>query len=234
MAGDDLGLVFTDAELQAILSGQGTPPSIAAALRAGSSLKRVKGDAIWSSLRFAANVAAAGTTPLAAKTYGFFSTAVNGTGMGFTPSLTLAQTNLGQAGKSPFSGPFLARSVNMYFFSTTGDAENNEVAPCLDLLLNSSYLVMKKGTSFQWQIGPLRKVANFRGGRFFSMRTNALGYGFGDGYKLAVPFFIAPDETISADLVVPDPAAHGLILPNNYVVDAILEFDGDAVELVSQ
>lgn len=230
----DLGLIFSADEVDAIISGQGTPPGIVKALKEGATLRRVKRDSIYSTHRFAAGVAAAGNIPLAAGTFQLFSATVGQAQQGFVPPLTLAQTNLRQSGKSPFSGIFVGRRLNVYLWSSTGNAANNQVPAAVDLLVNQTPLSIKKGTSFEWNVGPLKKGVNFRGNKLFSVQTDGVGYGIGDGYDIGIPFVINQEESITAEILVPTPAAHGLTLPATYVVDVMIELDGDAVELVSQ
>lgn len=231
----DLGLIFSAEEVDAIISGQGTPPGIVKALRDGATLRRVKRDSVYSTLRFANGVAAGvGATALAAGTFQLFASTVGQAQQGFGTPMTLAQTNLRQAGKSPFSGIFVGRRLNIYIWSSTGNAANNQVPAAVDLLVNQTPLSIKKGTSFEWNVGPLKKAVNFRGNKLFSVQTDGVGYGIGDGYDIGIPFVINQEESITAEILVPAPASHGLTLPASYVVDVMLELDGDAVELVSQ
>ena len=233
----DLGLIFSQDEIDQIISGQGTPPSIQKALKEGATLRRVKRDSIYSTLRFcdAGGAGTIGNVPLAAGTFQAFSGTVGQAGVqGFIPALTFAQTNLRKSGQSPFSGIFVSRRLNIYIYGNSRAAANNSSDEVIDTLVNYSPLTFKKGTSFEWNVGPVKKAVNFRGNKLYSVVTDANGYGIGDGYDLGIPFVIAPEETLAAELLVPNPAVHGLTLPATYVTDITFELDGDAVELVSQ
>lgn len=235
MAGPgEFGLIVSDDDVNKIISSQGTPPSIRSALEKGHALRRVKRDAIWSTLRFAANIAAAGNVQLLPNTYRAFVATVGQNAQGFVPAMTFADTNLSQSGRSPFSGLFVARRLNVYLWSTQGGAPNNQADEAVENIVFHSYLQVTKGTSFNWTIGPVSKCVNYRGNKIYNMQTDGVGFGIGDGYDLGIPFVIEPEESLGCLLVTPNPADHGLTLPTNYVVDVKIEFDGDAVELVSQ
>lgn len=232
---DDLGLIYSRGEVDAILSAGSTPPSLQAALAAGKTLRRVKRDSIYTTLRWGANAAAASVTQLAPDTYrGFNGIVGQANTQGFVPATTFADTNIIQSGTSPFSGLFVARRLNVYIWSTQGPPGNNQADEAVELLVFHTPLTFEKGSSFKWTVGALQKCVNFRGNKLFSVDTGAVGFGIGDGYDLGIPWIVEPKESLACLLQVPAAASHLLTLPATYVVDVKIELDGDAVELVSQ
>lgn len=234
MQDSELGLTYTDAEIDAILGSESTPPSIKAALAAGQTLKRLKADSIYSTQRFA--LGGGGGTALAAGTFAMFSVRVGGTGQGFPAAQThsYAQTNLQTAGENPFNVLFVARRLEIIIYSNDTAATNNQADEAVDAIVHGSAFQLLKGTSFVWNVGPVKFAVSYPGNKIYSVLSGAVGYGLGNGMNLRVPFVLGPKENFSANLVVDPVANYNLTLPAAYTVDVLARLEGDAIELVSQ